>query len=527
MVALLALVGVVIDLGNVFTAKRALQGVTDIAAIAASSDLGNAVAAADANAVLAAYNASEVTEVTLGSYTRDASIPVANRFQASAPASANAVRVTMTHQQKLLFLNMFGASTSTRITAQAIAVQTRVVSFDIGSGVASLNGGVANAVLGAAIGGNVSLSAVDYNALASAQVSLFGLANAISLQLGQTSASYGQAVSGTISWANFLAALERIEPGLEPQLQALADAAATGAGTVDLSRLLDFGPYSTQLVGDAVPQVTASTNVLALLQGASQVGGAPHTVSLALTPRIQGIASVTALMTIGEPPVGTTVMGVDAIGTTLHTAQIRLYLDVALATLVSGGVVHLPLYVEVGYGSATLAALSCNALDSSATQVTLNVTPGLVNGWIGSVTAADMSNYAAEPTPGTATLLNLLGIATVTGRANAQIGNTVAVAAVFSNDDIQTQAVKTTSTTDFAGALIASLVGKLQLQVNVLGLPLLVPPGLTGSVSAVLTAAVSPVDQLLSSVLQAAGLNLGSASTWVSGAKCTAAALTN
>jgi uncharacterized membrane protein len=50
-------------------------------------------------------------------------------------------------------------------------------------------------------------------------------------------------------------------------------------------------------------------------------------------------------------------------------------------------------------------------------------------------------------------------------------------------------------------------------------------PGLPNIVTGVLAGAVSPVDQLLASVLQTAGVNLGQASTWIDGAKCGAAAL--
>ena len=42
--------------------------------------------------------------------------------------------------------------------------------FTIGSGTAALDGGIANAVLGALLGARLSLQIADYNALASARV---------------------------------------------------------------------------------------------------------------------------------------------------------------------------------------------------------------------------------------------------------------------------------------------------------------------------------------------------------------------
>jgi uncharacterized membrane protein len=526
-IAMFGVVGIAIDFGNVFTARRALQGATDIAAIAAASNLSNATAAANANAVANNFQAADVASVTLGTYVADPTISPSARFQPAPLATANAVQVTMTHQQPLYFMDLlwfYHGGTSMPISTQATAAATQVVSFDLGSGTASLSGGIANAILGATVGGAVNMSLVDYQSLASAQVDLFGLANAVAVQLGQPNDSYAQAFGGTISMSNFIAALERVAPGVMPQLQVLATAAATGSATVDLSRLLEYGPYADLPVGGVEPQVTATASVMSLLQNASQVGGNTHLINLNINANIPGITAVTAMMTIGEPPVGTTVMAIDQAGASLHTAQIRLFLNITLG-MVGTAAVQLPLYVEVGYGTASLASVACNALDSSSTQVTLNVTPGLVNGWIGNVTAANMTNFSSEPTPTTATLLNLLNIATVTGRANATVGNVAPVPVTFSATDIANQTIKPSSTTDFVGALITSLVGNLSLQVNVIGLPILVPPGLTSSVSSVLSAAVSPVDQLVTGILQATGLSLGIADTWVTGARCSAATL--
>jgi uncharacterized membrane protein len=399
------------------------------------------------------------------------------------------------------------------------------MSFGIGSTVASFNGGVVNALLGATVGGNVSLSALSYQSLLNTQVDLFALDQALAAQVGQVGGSYGQAASNTVTMSQFIAALEQVAPGAASALQTLGNAASLGASTVNLNQLIDFGPYSVQLLSQPEPAVTATASVMQLLQAAAQVGGTPHTVQLNLNANIPGISTVTGMMTIGEPAQGTTVLAVDKLGTSVHTAQIRLFLDVQLATVVSGGAVQLPLYMEVGYGTATYGGLSCNALDSTLTKATLNVTPGLVNGWIGQVSAADMANYTAEPVPGAATILNAAGLITVTGRANATVGDTASVPVVYNASQIQNVSVQTTDTKDFAGALVSSLVGNLKLQANVAGVGIAVPPALTSGITAALVPAVSPVDQLITSVLSTAGVGVGEASTWVSGAHCGAATL--
>jgi uncharacterized membrane protein len=533
-IALLCMAGLVVDSADVYASKRWLQGATDLAAMAAATDIANAVAAADATAVSNGYDASEVTQVTLGVYTADPSIPAAQRFQPASESVANAVQVTMTHQVPLFFAPVFQlqagsgskvAQTATVVT-QGIASLNRSMSFGIGSTVASFNGGVVNALLGATVGANVSLSALSYQSLLSTQVDLFALDQALAAQVGQVGGSYGQAASGTVTMSQFIAALEQVAPGATSALQTLGNAASLGTSTVNLSQLIDFGPYSVQLLSEPEPAITATASVMQLLQAAAQVGGAPHLISLNLNANIPGITTVTGMMTIGEPAQGTTVLAIDKLGSSVHTAQVRLYLDVTLGSTVDGAAVQLPLYMEVGYGTAAYGGLSCNALDNTLTKATLNVTPGLVNGWIGSVTSADMTNYTAEPVPGAATLLNVgNGLLTVTGRANATVGDTASVPVVYNATQIQNVSVQTTDTTDFVGSLVTSLIGNLKMQVNVVGLSVVVPPGLTSSVSSALSGAVSPVDQLITSVLSTAGVGVGEASTWVSGAHCSAATL--
>jgi uncharacterized membrane protein len=133
-----------------------------------------------------------------------------------------------------------------------------------------------------------------------------------------------------------------------------------------------------------------------------------------------------------------------------------MYLNVALAGTPAAPPVNLALYLEVGYGTALLAGLSCNALDATSTTATLNVTPAPVNGWVGTVTAAQIADDTIEPLPAPATLVNL-GVTTVTRTASATVGNIAPAAVTFSYTNIQNQTMKTISTTDFIGSMITNL----------------------------------------------------------------------
>lgn len=212
---------------------------------------------------------------------------------------------------------------------------------------------------------------------------------------------------------------------------------------VDLSKLVQFGPNSNLSVSDPEPHVTATAPLLSLLQAAAEVGGPAHLVNFSFDAGLPGIAAVSGALTLGEPAVGSTVIAVDEVGSTAHTAQLRLYLRFSLIGAAPASTVQLPMYVEVGYGTATLAALSCQALSPNSTSATLAVTPGLMNAWIGSVNPALMTNFSDAPRVGPATLIDL-GVANVTGRADVQVGNQSPTAVAFSSDDIQNKVIKTT-----------------------------------------------------------------------------------
>jgi uncharacterized membrane protein len=527
--------GLAIDSGNLTTARRALQGTTDLAAISAASNLQAATSGATQTATYNGYLPSDVQSVVTGIYTPDPTLPPAQRFQPAAPAASNAAQVTMQHPQPLYFSDLFNLASgkptfapTALLTTTAIATAQRTAAFDIGSGVASFNGGVINDLLGATIGSGASLSLIGYNALAGAQINLFGFAQALAVQLGQvgrTPTTYGQVFSGSLPLAAYLTALQQADPAIAPELQPLVNAATASAATVDLGPLLDTGPYAQQSLTAPLPNISATASALTLVQSAIQLGGAPHLISYALNANIPGIAAATVSMTIGEPPQGSTLMAVDQQGSSVHTSQIRLFLNLTLSADVAAASVTVPLYIEVGYGTASLSSLACVPLDNTATTASLAVQPGLVNAWIGNVTSAAMLNYTAEPTPTDATLLTLLGLATVTGRANAMVGNTSPVPVTYSGSDIQNIVVKTTTTSSFAGSLTTTLLNNLSLKVNVLNAALPIPPGLTAGVSSALSAAAPAIDTAITDVLTSLGAGVGTASTWITGAHCGAATL--
>jgi uncharacterized membrane protein len=240
---------------------------------------------------------------------------------------------------------------------------------------------------------------------------------------------------------------------------------------------------------------------------------------------LPGIANISLTATIGERPVGTSWLEVGAAGASVHTAQTRILLSIQVLGSGPVAAINLPVYIEIASGTATLNAISCGHPNINTSNVTLGVTPGIVDAWIGNVTLADLNNFTTKPNPPPATLVNL-GLITVTGLAHAGMGNTTPTNVNFSYSDIQSNVGHTVTSTNFTNSLTSSLLGNLSLTVTVVGLGLPIP-GLGSTVASILSGATSSVDQVLAQVLATLGVQIGSATVWVSSVRCDGAVLVN
>jgi uncharacterized membrane protein len=225
-------------------------------------------------------------------------------------------------------------------------------------------------------------------------------------------------------------------------------------------------------------------------------------------------------MTVGEPPVGTSMYMVGAAGASAYTSQTRLLFTAQISASGLSTLINLPILIDLAAGQATLAGVQCDAPSTAGTNVTLNVTPSVADAWIGNITNSMLTSTTTAPNPGPATLLNLVNIATVTGKANASISNLTPTPVNFTYAQIASATGQNTSTSDFVSSLLYNLFQNLVMNVNVIGLPILVPANLTTTIATALAAATTPLDTIISSVLTALGLSLGQATTWVTGVKC-------
>ena len=525
MVVVIGAAALGVDVGTIFAEKRRTQSATDLAAIVAASNLDSATAAATATATSNNFPASAVVGVEVGVYQASAAIAPQARFVPSA-SQPNAARVTLQTQTPLVFGCFLTGLDNFTIKTTATASSTAMASFAIGSRLASLNGGLLNAMLGSMLGTNLSLSLMDYQSLLNTQVDLFSTMSALATRLNITGGTYNDLLATSIKPGDLVAAMQSVVGSgtAASALSSIAQSLLSSPAKVALGDLLDLGSYGSLGIGQK-PKIGVSVAALDLVNAAAEVANGVNQVATNLSLGLPGIANVSVQVAVGERPQGSSWFAVGKEGASVHTAQTRALLSIQLVGSGSVSAVNLPIYVEVASGTATLNKINCSQANIANSTVTLGVTPGIVDAWIGNVTAAQMKNFTSKPNPGAATLVNL-GLVTVTGRAHAGMGNTTPTSVTFSYADIQAATKKTVTSTNFTSSLTSSLLGDLSLTVNVgpLGLPI---PGLAGTVSGIIGGATGSIDQVIASVFSTLGVGIGQADVWVSGVRCDGAVLVN
>lgn len=526
MTLLIGCSGLAIDLGSIFADRRKTQSTADLAAIVAAANLSNPVNAASATVTQNNYPASALVKVETGTYTANSAIAPQSRFVTPAVGIPNAARVTLTTKTPLYFARYLTGASSFNITTTATATSTEMATFAIGSRLLSVNGGALNAVLGSMLGTTLSLSVMDYNSLISAKIDALDFLSALATRVNLTGVTYSDLLSSNLKVGDIMAAAlttQQITNGAGAATTALStiSQAVTGSSTkISPGTLLDLGPFANLTVGQK-PKVGASVSVFDLVNTVAQIANGSNQIATSINLGLPGIANVSVIATIGERPVGSSWIAMGTQGVSVHTAQTRILATINV--LGSGPIasINLPVYVEVASGTATLNAVSCGHPNINTSQVTIGVTPGIVDAWIGKVTVADMTNFTTKPNPPPATLVTVLGIP-ITGLAHAGMGNTTPTNVNFSYSDIQAGTKKTVTTTNFLSSLTASLLGDLTL--NIAGIPL---PGLGALVTGILSAVTSPIDQVLATLLSTLGIGLGQVDVWVLGIRCDGAVLVN
>lgn len=525
-VVLIGFAGLAVDVGSVYLESRRLQGSADLAALAAMQNPAQAEALAAATVAANRWPRDTQIGVVRGTYAPDRSVRPAERFRPDS-ARANAVRVELTTSAPLFFGRLFVPSGRMSIRREATAAETQLASFQIGTRLLSLQGGVANQVLSGLTGSNVSLSVMDYNSLLRANVDVLDYVDALRTRLDLEAASYDETLDANADAPAALEALADVvaetDERAERALRAMARASERNRPLRGLSEVLDLGPYGAQDHATRSADTAIRVGAMDLATAILQVANGQRQVQLDLGAGVPGLASTKVWLAIGERPNNSpwlTVTNDESV--VIRSAQTRLYIEAnAGAGMLAN--VRIPVLLELASGQARLEEINCGWGGSSNRAVTLGVSPGIGSLMLGEIDHARLNNFRSELRPSPAQLVRV-GVARVEGEARVDVGGHQWSNVRFNDRDIERGAVKSVQTRDAVRATVSALLGQSKLTVRAAGLGLSTS-ALTSAVQGVLTTAAAPLDNLLNGLSDLLGVRLGEADVRVNGVRCGGAAL--
>lgn len=524
-IALIGFAGLAIDLGSVYLESRRLQGSADLAALAAMQNPAQAEALAAATVAANRWPRDTRVSVVRGTYAPDRSVRPAERFRPN-PARANAVRVELTTSAPLYFGRLFVPTGRMTIRRDATAAETQLASFQIGTRLLSLQGGVANQVLSGLTGSSVNLSVMDYNALLRANVNVLDYVDALRTRLDLQVASYDETLEANADAPVALEALADVvaetDERAERALRAMARASERNRPLRGLSDVLDLGPYGGQDHATRTADTAIQVGAMDLATAILQVANGQRQVQLDLGAGVPGLASTNVWLAIGERPNNSpwlTVTNDEDI--VIRSAQTRLYVE---ANAGAGALanVRIPVLLELASGQARLEEINCG-WGGANRAVTLGVSPGIGSLMLGEIDRSRLNNFRSALSPSPAQLARV-GVARVEGEARIDIGGQQWSNVRFNDRDIERGVVKSVQTRDAVSATVSSLLGRTKLTVRAAGLGLSTG-ALTSAVQGVLTTAAAPLDSLINGLSDLLGVRLGEADVRVNGVRCGGAAL--
>nr|WP_212635718.1 TadG family pilus assembly protein [Ralstonia insidiosa] len=417
-----------IDIGNLFYTQRALQRSADLAAMAAVQrlDLPNAAQQSVVQNGLTVDGTNVTLTVVPGVWDASAgTAPTYFTAQAAVDGNTNAAQVTITKKVPYFFL-----VGNRQLQATAIAKNTSIVSFSLGSGLASINNGLLNQLLGYLLHTNLNLDAVSYQGLATTNIRLADLAVALGAgsmqQLLALSPNLGTFFNAVISVAS---------------QSGLAGVSVGGAGASnalsfgnDLNLPINIGDGGASspgllsvlaLAGNEQAALDATVNVLDLLTTAAQIANSKSAVNVApVTLNLVGLGAVTLSLKIIEPPAiavgppGQFLSGPNAgqWKTQARTAQVRLGLGINANVLGVVGV-SLPIGLQVAGAQAHAKSTNCTVPRTNSTA-TISAQPQPVSLCIAAGADANVSGAMNCASASPAAFVTLLGVLPVTIKAN-------------------------------------------------------------------------------------------------------------
>lgn len=506
------LAAIIIDGGSIALSARRAQTAADLGALAAARDLADAHSAAQATAVANVGPDLKVATM-VGSYAPDASIAPDQRFR-PRHADINAAKVTVVMPAKVWFARWVLGRSRVEVSRTGIAAVRStqpMATFSIGSRLAKLDGGLANQILSGLTGSQVSLSILDYRALAEANVDLLTFTDRLATHAGVTAGDYDTLLRQEVDAGAALRILESLTDGADNGLNRLAQAA--DGQNFQIGELIGAEAGAEQgLRGGLEVGVSALDLANAMLE----LSSGDRQVALDLGAQA-GLADLDVWLAIGERPNRSPWLAVAKSGQPIiRTAQARLYVEARTSSSLSGlAQLRIPLLVELASSEARLERIDCQ----SARSVKIGVRPGVARARIGSTNIAALRNFKSAPVVQSASLVNVAGLVVVKATADLEVANRSFKTATFSDAQISSQTPQTVKSTELASSLASSLLSRMDLDVKIVGLGLGLS-NLTQSLNNLLSPLGPALDGTINRVLVALGLSFGEADVVVHGARC-------
>lgn len=536
-----------VDYGYLTVQQRQLQASADLAAIAAASSVNEAEKAAATYFSLNNQRVSvsgtngvtipagtELTDkmstttalVERGRYTADPDIAPENRFR-PASLDADAARVTMTRRADLFIAAVFTPE-APLLSATGTASRTKTAAFSIGTRLASLNGGILNALLGKLLGTNLSLKVMDYQALLDTDVSIHPFLKAVATDLNLTAATYEEVLNAGVTMPQLVASMRTLHSLSGPAnsaLRAIEQATAGSKVKLPLSRILNLDPKKGLAVASG-GDWNMSVNALQMISAAAALANGDKQVALDLGTVLPGLASVKVNLAIGEPPVETPAHRLGDPGSAVRSAQTRLAVDIGidgLATL-AGLRINLPLYIEVAASEAKLADIRCLGGALSNANVSVDAVPGIAEIAVGKVDPSVLSDFSDEARVTKARIIDF-GLLRVDALAHVEAKNLSRTRLTFSPTEIAARSIKSISTRDTLTSTTRTLLQNVDLDIQLLFLTLGTPKTVTSALASTLGGVTPAIDDLLYNLLLVAGVRIGEVDIRVTGVSCQRPAL--
>lgn len=532
-----------VDYGALTLQKRELQQTADLAAISAAAAVnpdqavlqyfklnGKKIGIKTENGLLTDTGFVSVdiegqlagvdgyATVTKGRYVPDSTVDMGQRFVADA-SPTNAVKVEIVEKGQIYFASSF--TTAPKISAVGTAAASRVAAFSVGSRLLSLNEGLLNAVLSGLLGSSVNLKLMDYQALVSADINLLKTIDILAIDLGLQAGTYRDLLAKDITLSQFLNALGRtggLQPSLVATIKTLERAANKTSISLPLEKIVNLGPFLGNMVGSG-ENLKVTAELFDLVSAAAIAANGHQQIAINAGASVPGLAATKLTIAIGEPPVSAPPLAVGSTGTVVRTAQTRLAIETSVTGLKAllGLQINLPLYVEVANAEAKLADIRCMTPGNGAVDV--DVVPGLAEIALGNVDTSAFNNFGRTPRVTKASILDS-AVVRINGMAQINSGNLTKSRLTFYQADIQQARIKQVSTKDVTTSLVASLLKKLDVDINVLFLTIGSPAIIQSALADTLSAATKPIDELLYNTLLVMGVKIGEADVRVTDLRC-------